>query len=116
MDDRKPRDGGGPGPLERLVHAVLAWDLVPSTNARSAAAPREQDAVTVDRAKGAIMLRYGVNSHVAMAMLARWARDTQATTADVSRALVDGVVRSGRLPHDQHQVGEWLRARTMDSN
>jgi hypothetical protein len=113
MDDRRPRDGAGPGPLDRLVHAVVAWDKVPR---RCAAAPVEQDSVTVDRAKGAIMLRYGVNSHVAMAMITRWARDTHLSVAVVARALVEGAVRSGRLPHDQHQIGEWLRARNVDIN
>ncbi len=111
MEDRSQRDLGAPRPLDRLVRAVLAWeDVADAGSARR----DEHHSITVERAKGAVMLRYGVNSHVALAMLLRWARDADVPITEVSAALVDGAVRGGRLPHDHHQIGEWLRARDMD--
>jgi hypothetical protein len=116
MDDRSQHDAAALSPLDRLARAVLVWDDVPHARAADRDGSVEHDATTVERAKGAVMLRYGVNSHVALAMLAGWARDAGVSITEVARALVDGAVRSGRLPHHHHQVGEWLRARNLDIN
>lgn len=47
-----------------------------------------QDQVALERAKGAVMLCFGVNSHVAFAMLAGWSRLSQVPITTLASALV----------------------------
>ncbi len=55
-------------------------------------APGEQ--TTLERAKGAVMFQYGVNSHIALAMLARWSRSADVPITTLASALVEGTVHN----------------------
>ncbi len=46
---------------------------------------------TIEQAKGALMLRYGVNSHIALATLTRWADEAGADVAQISHVLMHGI-------------------------
>jgi hypothetical protein len=46
--------------------------------------------VVVDQAKGAVMLRYGVNSHVAFGILACWSRGLDIPLDQLAHALAHG--------------------------
>lgn len=46
---------------------------------------------TIEQAKGALMLRYGVNSQIAFATLARWAAEAGADVAQIAHVLMHGI-------------------------
>ena len=46
----------------------------------------------VERAKGALMLQFGFDSHQAFALLLRWSRQHDLTVPELARVLVLGVV------------------------
>ena len=46
----------------------------------------------VERAKGALMLQFGIGSHQAFALLLRWSRQHDLPVTDLARVLVLGVV------------------------
>lgn len=60
---------------------------------------------TVEHAKGALMLRYGINSHQAFAVLVRWARESGTDVGEIAHILMHGIcqghvaveVREGHL-------------------
>lgn len=79
-------------PLDRLVVAVRAWDKIPPVPHRERRASADQDQVTLERAKGAVMFHHGVNSHVAFAMIARWSRTAEIPLNAMAAALVDGTL------------------------
>lgn len=79
-------------PLDRLVIAVRAWDKVPPLPQRERRAWGDQDQVTLERAKGAVMFHYGVGSHVAFAMIARWSRTAEVPLVTMAAAVVDGTL------------------------
>ena len=47
--------------------------------------------LVIEHAKGALMLRYGIDSHQAFAVLLRWARATQTPVQTVAHTLVHGI-------------------------
>jgi hypothetical protein len=49
-----------------------------------------RERVVVDQAKGAVMLRYGVNSHVAFGILACWSRGLDIPLDQLAHALAHG--------------------------
>lgn len=54
------------------------------------ARPRLTEA-TVERARGALMLHYSIDSHSALALLARWARQSGTDVPTVSQTLLHAV-------------------------
>lgn len=89
-------------PLDRIVVAVRAWDAVPGGSGQSREARRRRrrnsKRALVEQAKGAVMLQYGVNSHVALGMLARWARGLDIPIERLAKALVDGALKDEASP------------------
>jgi hypothetical protein len=89
-------------PLDRIVAAVRAWDAVPGVSGQSREARRRRRRnsrrALVDQAKSAVMLQYGVNSHVALGMLARWARGLDIPIERLARALVASAPRDEASP------------------
>jgi ANTAR domain len=105
MSELPPRVGT---PLDRLVNSVRAWDKIPVSPPQQRGPRRsriDQDQITLERAKGAVMLRYGVNSHVAFAMIARWARTAEIPITTLATALVNGTVDN---------LDTWLEERRLD--
>ena len=66
--------GTNGSPLDRIVAAVRTWDTMAGDGGTTMAGRRRRrrssTRAVVEQAKGAVMLRYGVESHVAMGILA----------------------------------------------
>ena len=56
----------------------------------------EGDRAVVEQAKGALMLRYGINSHEALALLLAWSREMGTTLHAIAHALMDGACPGSR--------------------
>jgi ANTAR domain len=86
-------------PLDRIVAAVRTWDAMGAADSPTSAARRRRTRYStravVEQAKGAVMLRYGVESHVALGILACWARGLDIPFARLAQAVVDGVTEEG---------------------
>lgn len=69
----------------------------------------------VEQAKGVLMLRYGIGSYEALAVLGRWAQESGFSRPDVARAITHGVCQghSGHAPHERGLV-RWLEQRLRD--
>lgn len=98
MSDVPPPRAGAP--LDRLVQSLLAWDSLPFVTLPGPRTRRriEPDQIVLERAKGAVMLRYGVNSHVAFAMLSRWSRAAGVSLATLANELVQATLSHGVPP------------------
>jgi hypothetical protein len=95
MPDLPPSRVGTP--LDRLVTSVRAWDKVPH--------PYQPDRPG---------LRYGVNSHVALAMIARWSRIAEIPIMTLAATLVAGAVENTDFSADQLPPDAWLGGRVID--
>ena len=84
-------------PLDRLVIAVRARDKIPPMPRPAPRPGVDHDRATLERAKGAVMFRYGVNSHIAFAMIARWSRSADVPITSLAYALVEGTVGNDLL-------------------
>ena len=93
-------------PLDRLLASMGALDEVPN----------EPERITLERAKGAVMLRYGVNSHVAFAMIARWAHGAEIPIMTLAATLVAGAVHNTDFSDDQPPLEGWLDGRVTDGD
>jgi ANTAR domain len=83
-------------PLDRIVAAVRTWDTMGADGSPSLATRRRRrrsssTRAVVEQAKGAVMLRYGVEPHVALGILACWARGLDIPFGKLAQAVVDGV-------------------------
>lgn len=69
----------------------------------------------VEQAKGVLMLRYGIGSYEALAVLGRWAQESGFSIPHVARAITHGVCQghSGHAPHERGLV-RWLEQRLRD--
>ena len=69
----------------------------------------------VEQAKGVLMLRYGIGSYEALAVLGRWAQQSGFPLGDVARAITHGVCQghSGSSGYDSGLV-RWLEQRLRD--
>lgn len=116
MPDLPPSRVGTP--LDRLVVSVRAWNKLSAAPEQRAPrrGPVDRERITLERAKGAVMLRYGVNSHVAFAMISRWSRVAEIPIATLCAALVDGAVRNEDMFDDRPALDEWLEERLTDGN
>lgn len=73
----------------------------------------EGDRAVVEQAKGALMLRYGITSHEALALLLAWSREMGTTLHAIAHALMDGACQRGETCHDPALVS-WLREQLSD--
>lgn len=69
----------------------------------------------VEQAKGVLILRYGVSSYEALAILGRWAAESGYPLALIARALTLGVCQ-GRWGHNPGEAGlvRWLESRLRE--
>ena len=68
------------------------------------------DRALLEQAKGVLMLRYGIGSLEALAVLATWSREAGADLVDLARGLVWGVCQ-GRVEPDDEGLVTWLHHR-----
>ena len=100
-------------PGERLADSLELWrdaDRIADI-AQPAAGARHLEAhrVLIEHAKGALMLRYGIDCHQAFAVLVRWARVTQLPVVGLAEALVHGICEgSPRTERRQEALLRWL--------
>jgi hypothetical protein len=76
-------------------------------------APRAADARTalIEQAKGALMLRYGVDSHQAFAVLVRWAQVTHTPVRTIAHTLLHGICEGNAQTELRHRtLTRWLEA------
>ena len=73
------------------------------------------DAAVVEQAKGVLMLRYGIGSYEALAVLDRWSRESGFSLREVSRGLTHGVCQgyNGHTAYEQGLV-RWLEQRLRE--
>jgi hypothetical protein len=72
---------------------------------------------TIEQAKGALMLRYGVDSHQAFAVLVRWARVTHTPVRTVAHTLLHGICEGNpQTEVRQRALVRWLEAQLRDSD
>ncbi|HSE07315.1 MAG TPA: ANTAR domain-containing protein [Nocardioidaceae bacterium] len=69
----------------------------------------------IEQAKGVLMLRYGIGSYEALAVLGRWSRESGFGIEDLARAITHGVCqgRPGSAP-EQTGLVRWLEQRLRD--
>jgi hypothetical protein len=72
------------------------------------------ETAVIEQAKGVLMLRYGIGSYEALAVLGRWSQESGFSLSDVARAITHGVCqgRSG-TPYEAGLV-RWLEQRLRD--
>jgi hypothetical protein len=67
------------------------------------------ESVLTEQAKGVLMLRYGINSYEALAVLARWAHESASSIDDLARALTHGICQGRDLgSHQDAWLVRWL--------
>jgi len=65
----------------------------------------------VEQAKGVLMLRYGIGSYEALAVLGRWSQERGASLHELARALTHGVCQGHCGPGaEQTALVRWLEA------
>lgn len=69
----------------------------------------------VEQAKGVLILRYGVSSYEALAILGRWSAESGYSLGLIARALTLGVCQ-GRWGNNPGEVGlvRWLESRLRE--
>lgn len=71
----------------------------------------------IERAKGALMLHYGIDSHQAFAVLVGWARTSHTPVATIARTLMLGICEgSPQTEVRQRALVRWLEAQLRDSD
>lgn len=71
----------------------------------------------VEQAKGALMMRYGVDSYQALALLVRWAHITHAPVPTIAHALLRGICEGNPQIEVRHRpLIRWLEAQLRDGN
>jgi hypothetical protein len=74
--------------------------------------PTGDHRLVIEHAKGALMLRYGIDSHQAFAVLLSWARATQTPVQTVAHTLVHGICEgSPQTELCQGPLMRWLESR-----
>lgn len=64
----------------------------------------------VEQAKGVLMLRYGIGSYEALAVLERWSLECGDSLAGVARAITHGICQ-GHSGSDDGALVRWLEQR-----
>jgi hypothetical protein len=99
---RRPRDLLHREEANMAVHHPLDVDAARATG----------DGLVMEHAKGALMLRYGIDSHQALAVLLSWARTTHTPVQTVAHTLVHGICEgSPQTELRQGPLMRWLESR-----
>ncbi len=98
--DIQPHHGAAAGPA-----------APPSPSLQSSPATRlaSEGELVMERAKGALMLRYGIDSCQALAVLVSWARGSRTSPALVAHTLVHGICEGNpQTAARQRPLMRWL--------
>lgn len=69
----------------------------------------------IEQAKGVLMLRYGIGSYEALAVLGHWSQESGVALVDLARALTHGVCQGHSGPDQtQEAVVRWLEQRLRE--
>ncbi|GAB2885314.1 ANTAR domain-containing protein [Nocardioides pacificus] len=67
------------------------------------------DTIKVEQAKGVLMLRYGINSHEAYAVLLRWAHEAGTDTGRIAHVLLHAICQNDPVTEQQEShLVRWL--------
>lgn len=105
---------------DSLLEALRRWrEIDRSATEPVVAGLRVIDAnrAVVERAKGALMLRYGIDSHQAFALLVRWARATRTPVTTIAQTLLCGICEGN--PHTerrQRSLVRWLEVQLRNGD
>lgn len=73
------------------------------------------EVAVVEQAKGVLMLRYGLGSYEALAVLVSWSREADVGLGPLCRALVHGVCQGRRhASRESSWLVRWLEQRMRD--
>lgn len=108
---------GHPG--DRLLETLHRWREAERSAQPVLAGLRVTDAhrTDVERAKGALMMRYAIDSHQAFALLVRWSRATRTPVATIAQTLLRGICEGN--PHAelrQRTLVRWLEAQLRNGD
>lgn len=77
----------------------------------------EANIALIEQSKGALMLRYGVDSHQAFAVLVRWARVTRTPLHTIAHALLHGICEGNpQTQFQQRPLIGWLEVQLRDGD
>ena len=69
---------------------------------------------TIERAKGALMLRYGMDTFQAFSLMVRWARQTRTPVHTLAKTLVQGVGEADPQSERRHRpLTRWLEGQFL---
>lgn len=79
--------------------------------------PMDATTAGIEQAKGALMLRYGVDSHQALAVLVRWGRVTRTPVHTVAHTLLHGICEGNPQTQARQQpLIRWLNGQLRDGD
>lgn len=96
-----------------LIDALHQWRDTAWTAASECHVPERRaihaNRATIERARGALMRRYGMDSFQAFSLMVRWARLTRTPVHTLARTLVQGVGEADPQPERRHRpLVRWL--------
>jgi hypothetical protein len=98
---------------ETLLEALRRWRAADRSASAGPLVPGlrliDANRVVVEQAKGALMLRYGIDSHQAFALLARWSRATKTPVPTLADTLLHGICEGNpETERRQRSLVRWL--------
>jgi hypothetical protein len=98
---------------DTLVEALQQWHDIDRVAAPEFLVPelRTIDAhrPAVERAKGALMLRYGMDAHHAFEVMVRWSRLSHTPVHILAETLVRGISAGPQTEFGRQPLARWLR-------
>ena len=112
IPQQRPITDGTRRASEDLLEALRRWRAADRSTAGSPAPGLrliDANRVVVEQAKGALMLRYGIDSHQAFALMVRWSRVTRTSVPDLAHTLLHGVCEGNpETERRQRSLVRWL--------
>jgi hypothetical protein len=113
-----PTDTAAPGAPPRVAELPSSVWKAPGNSGQDApAALREENEqlrqairsrAVIEQAKGALMLRFGIEDSAAFAVLRRWSQDSNVKLRTVAETLVNLVCSEGSQTGEGHALAQWL--------
>lgn len=99
-----------------LLEALHQWRDTDWTSTSESHVPEhraiEANRATIERAKGALMRRYGMDTFQAFSLMVRWSRLTHTPVHTLARTLVQGIEEANPQPERRHRpLIRWLESR-----
>lgn len=115
LPTNQPRNPGA-----RLFDALQQWRDAGWTSVSECHVPERRtidaNRVTVERAKGMLMRRYGLDSFQAFSLMVRWARQTQTPVHTLAKTLVQGLAEEDPQTERRHRpLTRWLEGQLRNA-